>query len=62
MSVVHLCPPEGSGVMPCCQRLPLEAAMTDRMTVDPWLVTCGLASVRSIHQRKAAAVIRGDLP
>jgi hypothetical protein len=37
--IVHLCPPEGSGIMPCCGRTPFEAT-DDRMTLDPALVTC----------------------
>ncbi len=37
--VVHACPPDGSGVMPCCGRTPFEC-MADRMTSDPDLVTC----------------------
>lgn len=36
---VHQCPPEGSGIMPCCGRTPFEA-MSDRMTLDPRRVTC----------------------
>ena len=37
----HHCPPEGSGVMPCCGRTPFEVSRTDRMAEDPALVTCG---------------------
>jgi hypothetical protein len=39
MEVIHLCPPEGSGLMPCCGRTPFEARQS-RMTVNPSLVTC----------------------
>lgn len=36
---VHACPPEGTGVMPCCGRTPFEVPRTDRMTsTEP--VTC----------------------
>lgn len=37
--VTHQCPPEGSGVMPCCGVTPFER-MGGRMTLDPALVTC----------------------
>lgn len=37
---VHACPPNGSGLMPCCGRTPFEA-ISDRMTSDPTQVTCG---------------------
>lgn len=37
--VVHMCPPEGSGLMPCCGRTPFEV-MSDRMTLDADLVNC----------------------
>lgn len=40
--------------MPCCGRTPFEVPATDRMTLDPKLVTC-LAPTRAI----IAAVI-GD--
>lgn len=36
----HQCPPEG-GVMPCCGLTPFEVPSTDRITLDPALVTCG---------------------
>lgn len=38
--VVHECPPDGSGIMPCCGRTPFEA-LDSRMATDPSLVTCG---------------------
>lgn len=37
--VIHMCPPTGSGVMPCCGGSPLEH-LFDRMTIDPKDVTC----------------------
>lgn len=37
---VHACPPDGSSTMPCCGRTPFEVPPTDRMTVQPELVTC----------------------
>lgn len=36
---VHQCPPDGSGIMPCCGRTPFEV-LADRMATDPALVTC----------------------
>lgn len=36
----HQCPPEGSGTMPCCDRTPFEVPDSDRMTLEPELVTC----------------------
>jgi hypothetical protein len=40
-SVVHACPrPADDGIMPCCGRTPFEVVLTDRMTLDPALVTC----------------------
>jgi hypothetical protein len=38
--VTHACPPDGSGVMPCCGRTPFEVSRRDRMTLDQDLVTC----------------------
>jgi acyl-CoA reductase-like NAD-dependent aldehyde dehydrogenase len=43
--VVHACPPDGSGLMPCCGRTPFELPRTDRMSADPTLVTCQPAAV-----------------
>lgn len=37
---VHACPPDGSGITPCCSRTPFELPRTDRMATDPALVTC----------------------
>ena len=38
----HACPPGDSGTMPCCGRTPFEVPGSDRMTLDPALVTCGM--------------------
>lgn len=40
-SVIHACPPEGSGVMPCCGCTPFEVPLTHRLTLEPDNVTCG---------------------
>lgn len=37
---IHLCPPKGSGLMPCCNRTPFEVPRTDRMTLERRNVTC----------------------
>lgn len=37
---VHGCPPDGSGITPCCGRTPFELPRTDRMVTDRALVTC----------------------
>ena len=39
VSVVHACPPKGSGVMPCCGATPFEK-QGERLTTNPALVTC----------------------
>jgi hypothetical protein len=44
---VHMCPPEGTGMMPCCDLPPFER-MGDRITLDPKLVTCNVSS----HERR----------
>ena len=39
--VTHQCPPEGGGgLMPCCGLTPFEVPPTDRITLNPSLVTC----------------------
>jgi hypothetical protein len=52
---VHACPPEGSGITPCCERTPFELPVTDRMTTDPTLVTCAAGvwqdGAQSQHER-----------
>jgi hypothetical protein len=42
--VTHACPPGDSGLTPCCGKTPLELPRTDRLTLDPSLVTCAAAS------------------
>lgn len=43
--VIHACPPDGSGLTPCCGRTPFELPRTDRMSTSPALVTCTLPAV-----------------
>lgn len=43
--VVHACPPGDEGVTPCCHVPPFELPMTDRMTLDPELVTCSKPTI-----------------
>jgi hypothetical protein len=38
--ITHACPPQGGGVMPCCGKTPFEVPRTDRITLDPELITC----------------------
>lgn len=38
--VVHRCPPLGASLMPCCAQWPSDIPRTDRLTMDPALVTC----------------------
>lgn len=38
--ITHQCPPDGSGIMPCCGRTPFEVARTDRMTLEATRVDC----------------------
>lgn len=37
---VHACPPDGSGVTPCCGRTPFELPRTDRISSEVAVVTC----------------------
>ena len=39
-SVVHLAPPLGQGMTPCCERTPFDLAVWDRLTTDSAAVTC----------------------
>lgn len=39
--IVHACPPEGSGVTPCCGQSPFDLPHTDRIAEHPEQVTCG---------------------
>jgi hypothetical protein len=39
--VTHLCPPDGTGEMPCCGLPPFDVPRSDRITEDKELVTCG---------------------
>ncbi|MFJ8583660.1 hypothetical protein ACIRD2_03230 [Streptomyces sp. NPDC093595] len=42
-AVVHATPRKGSGLTPCCGRTPFELPRTDRISIDPFEVTCGEA-------------------
>ena len=39
-SVVHACPPVGSGLTPCCHRSPIDLPLTERISLDGTEVTC----------------------
>lgn len=38
--ITHACPPDGSGLTPCCGRTPVELPRTDRITSQADAVTC----------------------
>ena len=38
--ITHQCPPNGSGIMPCCGRTPFDVPVYHRVTEDLSLVTC----------------------
>lgn len=38
--IVHECPPDGSGVTPCCGKTPFELPPQDRIALEKKLVTC----------------------
>ena len=40
--LVHLAPPDGQDITPCCGYVPSELPLGDRMTMHVNLVTCGL--------------------
>ncbi|MBP5913210.1 hypothetical protein F3K34_13305 [Streptomyces sp. LBUM 1486] len=42
---VHACPPDGSGLTPCCGRTPFELPRTDRISSEPAAITCAPAVV-----------------
>lgn len=39
--IVHACPPEGSGLTPCCNKTPFELPRFERITLVSAKVTCG---------------------
>lgn len=39
-TIVHACPPDGSGLMPCCGRSPIDVPLTERISMDGTAVTC----------------------
>lgn len=39
--ITHACPPGDSDFTPCCGRSFSELPATDRVTLNPGLVTCG---------------------
>jgi hypothetical protein len=39
-SVIHACPPDGSGLTPCCLRPPGELPHTDRIAIADVPITC----------------------
>ena len=60
VSVVHACPPKGSGVMPCCGATPFEK-QGERLTADPALVNCDrqrLAACHLVRELRGPARVR----
>ena len=41
VEITHHCPPGQQSLTPCCGKTPFELPHTDRMTLDPAMVTCG---------------------
>jgi len=39
-TIIHACPPSGSGLMPCCGRSPIDVPLTERISMDGTAVTC----------------------
>lgn len=39
-TIIHACPPDGSGLMPCCGRSPIDVPLTERISMDGTAVTC----------------------
>jgi len=38
--IVHACPLSGEQITLCCGKTPFDLSRTDRLTLDPALVTC----------------------
>lgn len=39
-SIVHACPTDTSGIMPCCGRSTMDVPLTEPIRMDPAVVTC----------------------
>jgi hypothetical protein len=39
-TTIHLSPPEGSGLFPCCGKSPFEVPRSDRVTLDAAKASC----------------------
>lgn len=55
---VHACPPDGSGITPCCGRTPFELPRTDRISSEEGTVTC---RQRCAHCGKPVRQVTGTL-
>jgi hypothetical protein len=58
---IHACPPDGSGLTPCCGKTPFELPATDRMTSDPEQVTCSPTSGVTIDGLPAVVITIAEL-
>jgi hypothetical protein len=59
--LTHACPPDGSGLMPCCGRTPFEVSSMDRLTIEDRLVTCTptrRAEIKVMEARDRVASLR----
>ena len=59
--VTHLCPPDGEFLMPCCGLTPFEASRTDRITLDPALVTCHGGDHDAGERHQHSSALTGDV-
>lgn len=50
--IVHSCPPDGSGLTPCCGRTPFELPLGDRISSEA-LVTCTTAPAVTLPGKEA---------
>lgn len=54
--IIHACPPEGSGLTPCCGKTPFELPLGDRISSEPDAVTCLPAPAPELRDQIAAAM------
>lgn len=60
-SIVHKCPPYGSGLTLCCGKTPYELPTTDIITRDSALVNCGqVFQVGNAYREMLMNVINGS--
>ncbi len=57
LPTVHACPPDGSGLMPCCGRTPFEVLNTDRLARPGGFVTCGYTQTARLEGRNVVITL-----